>query len=192
MSLYWLMASSTVCFFEAVLQLKGDDGQAVDEESQIQGQLGVVVAIAQLAGYGEPVQTIERFGRIVARRRRAVEQVDLVRAVLDTVAQNCGGAPLGDLPLEPGQEFAPGDVVVAEVEGGGGLRLCGVQKLRKLDDVHAVLTVVVVGVAVGPAHTIFSGSFSHREGLGSAGGLSGQVGADEAFEALFGGVGGHV
>ncbi len=37
-------------FGEAVLEFKGDDRQAVDEQAQVQCQLGFIAAVAQLAG----------------------------------------------------------------------------------------------------------------------------------------------
>ena len=42
-------------FGEAVLQLKGGDRQAVDEEAQVEGELRLVAAVAKLAGDAETV-----------------------------------------------------------------------------------------------------------------------------------------
>ena len=62
----------------------------------------------------------------------------------------------------------------------------------ELDEIHAVPTVVVPTVARRPAEDAVSGS---GLGDGAAGwriaGVAGQCLADQAFEALFGVVGGH-
>ena len=52
---------------EAVLQLEGDHRQAVDEEAQIEGELGLVAAVAQLAGDAEAVGPVALLGLGVAR-----------------------------------------------------------------------------------------------------------------------------
>ena len=91
-------------------------------------------------------------GRLrVARRRRAVEEVEVVRPVLDAVAQHVDRAALGDLALQPRQELAPRRAVLAEVERLGRLRLRRPQERRELREVDAVLAVVVLGRAADPA-----------------------------------------
>ena len=69
----------------------------------------------------------------VARRRRAVEQVDVVRAVLDALAQHVDDAALGDLALEPREELAPRRAVVVEVERVDQLRLRRQQEAASCD-----------------------------------------------------------
>ena len=92
---------------QAVLQLEGGDGQAVDEEAQVEGQGVLVAAVAQLPGDAEAVLPVA-LGRLrVAGGRRAVEEVELVRPVLDPAPQHIDDAALRDLPLQPGQELAP-------------------------------------------------------------------------------------
>ena len=91
---------------QAVLELEGEHRQAVDEQPDVQRPLGLVAAVAQLPADGEAV-VLEAFpGRLVARRRRAVEQVQVVRSVPDAVAQHVDGAALGYLALQPRQELA--------------------------------------------------------------------------------------
>ena len=91
---------------EAVLQLEGEDRQAVDEQPDVERPLGFVAAVAKLAGDGEAVlpEALLRF-RVVGRGG-AVEQVEVVSPVPDAVAQHVDGAALADLTLEPGQEPA--------------------------------------------------------------------------------------
>ena len=101
---------------QAVLQLEGGDGQAVDEQAQVQGKLGLVQAVAELSRHAEAVLPVPRFGLLVTRRRRAVHQVDLVRPVLDALAEHVDGPALGDFPLQPGQEDAPRRAVPAQVQ----------------------------------------------------------------------------
>ena len=97
---------------EAVLELEGEHRQAVDEQPEVQRPLRLVAAVAQLAADGEAVE-LEAFpGRLVAGRRRAVKQVQVVRSVLEAVAQHVDGAALGYLALQPRQKFALRDAVL--------------------------------------------------------------------------------
>ena len=84
---------------QAVLQLEGGDGQAVDEQAQVQGKLGLITAVAELPRHAEAVLPVLDPGLLVPRRRRAVHQVDLVRAVLDALAEHVDGPSPGDFPL---------------------------------------------------------------------------------------------
>ena len=86
---------------EVVLQFKGEDGQPVDEEHDVQRPLGVFAAVAQLARDGEAVPFEALPSRFVAFRGGAVEQLEIVGAVADAVAQHVDGAPLVDLALQP-------------------------------------------------------------------------------------------
>src|SRR5947208_6747553 len=132
---------------EAVLELEGCDRQAVDEEAEVEGPLGLVPAVAQLARHAEAVGREALGRRGVAGRGRSVEEVDVVRPMLDTVAQDVDRAALADLALEPREELPPGGTVVAQVERLGRLRLRRAQESREVRKVHAVLPVVVGGIA---------------------------------------------
>ena len=110
-----------------------------------------------------------------------------MRTVSDAVAEDVDSAAFGDLALKTGKEFAAGGTVFGETEGRGGFGLGGVQKGSKLDQVDAVFTVVVVGVAAGPADaTVAGGWFPNGASGGRVAGIAGQGLADEAFEAAFG------
>ena len=84
---------------EAVFELHRRNGEAVDEDGQVQGQLLVVVAVAQLAGYGEPVEPVEFCSLGVPRGRRPVEEGDAVLLVLDSLSQDVNYAPAVYLAL---------------------------------------------------------------------------------------------
>ena len=129
---------------QAVLQLEGGDRQAVDEEAQVERELRLVAAVAELARDAEAVGGVALLGLRVARRWRAVEEVEVVRPVLDAVAQHVDGAALADLALQAGQELAPCRAVLAEVERLGRLGLRLPQEGGELRQVHAVLAVVVL------------------------------------------------
>jgi len=86
-------------FRQAVLQLEGEDRQPVDEERDVQRALGLVAAVAQLPGHGEPVLVEPLAGRLVTLRGTAVEELEVVRAVADPVAQHVDRAALADLTL---------------------------------------------------------------------------------------------
>ena len=109
---------------QAVLQLEGGHGQAVDEQAEVQGKLGLVAAVTELSGHAEPVLTVQDLGLLVLWRRRAVHQVELVRPVPDAIAQHVDGSSLRDLSLQTGQEPAARRAVQVEVQrfGNFGLR----------------------------------------------------------------------
>src|SRR6266542_3400233 len=75
----------SVC--QAVLQFERGNGQAVDEQAEVEGKLGVVLAVTQLAGDAEDVCGEALGGLGVARRRGAVEEVHRGWTVFDTLAQ---------------------------------------------------------------------------------------------------------
>ena len=104
-------------FGQPVLELEGGHRQAVDEEAQVQGELGLVLAVAQLPGDAEDVGRKAFLGLDVAGRGRAVEQVQAHRPVLDPVAQHVDDAALGDLALEPVEELRPPGAVLGQVQG---------------------------------------------------------------------------
>ena len=177
---------------EAVLQLEGGQGQAVDEQRQVEGAPGLVVAVVELPGDAEAVRGVLLHGLRVVRRRRAVEQLDVVPLVLEAVPQHVDGAVLADLPLEPGQELAPGRAVGLQLEGLGDLRLSGHEEAPELHQVYAVARVVVPRATQQPPRAAGHRSRSLRrlvlrhQGLRAAG-----HGADDGgFEAVFAGVGG--
>ena len=43
---------------QAVLQFESDDGQAVDEEAQVQGKLGLIATVTKLPRHAKPVLAI--------------------------------------------------------------------------------------------------------------------------------------
>ena len=177
---------------EPVLQLEREDGEPVDEEPDVERALGVVPAVPKLAGNAELVLEEAPLGRLVLGGGRAVEEVEVVGAVLDPVAQDVDGAALADLALEAGEKLAARGAVLVEPESGGSVRLGGVKESAKLDQVDAVLAVVVVMVAGGPADAAVRGRTfpDGATGWGIAG-VAGQGLADEPFEAAFGEVGRH-
>ena len=177
---------------EVVLELEGDDRQAVDEERDVERPLRLVPAVAKLPGDGEAVPLEAVPGLLVARRRRAVEEIEVVRAVLDTVAQHLDRAPLGNLALPPRQELAPSRTVLLQRQRLGRLRLGVAQEVGKLDEVDAPLAVVIEVAAAVPAHPAVAGRrFGHGVRRWWLAGMAGEGGADEAFEPALGGVRGH-
>ena len=176
---------------EAVLQLEGEDRQAVDEQPDVERPLGFVAAVAKLPGDREAVlfEALLRF-RVVGRRG-AVEQVEVVGPVPDAVAQHVDGAALADLPLEPGQEPAARGAGLGQIEGLRCFGLGRVEKGGELSEIDAVFAVVVVEVAAGPTDSAVAGRGLARGGSRKGvAGMAGQGCADEALEAALGGVGG--
>ncbi len=96
---------------EAVLQLEGGDGQAVDEQAQVERAARLVHAVGELARDREAVLGVQRLGLGVARRRRAVEQIEVHRPVVHALAQHIDDAALADLGGEAGEELEAVDVL---------------------------------------------------------------------------------
>ena len=177
---------------EVVLQLEGDHRQAVDEQRDVERPLRLVAAVAQLPRHREAVLREPFPRRRVPGRRRAVEQVQVVRAVPHAAAQHVDHAALRDLALQPGQELPPRRSVRVRRQRLGRRRLGGAQERRELDPVHAELAVVVAEAAAAPAHAAVSGARLRRPAfLRRLARMAGQHRADETFETAFGGVGGH-
>ena len=177
---------------EAVLELEGEDRKAVDEQPDVQRALRVVPAVAKLARHGEAVLPKAPPGLLVVGRGRTVEEVEVVGAVPDAVAQDVDGAALGDLALQAGEELAAGGTVLVEAKGGGSVGLGCFEERLELDQVDAVLAVVVVMIAGGPADAaVAEGRFADGPARRGVARVAGQGLADEAFEAAFGQVGGH-
>ena len=91
---------------QAVLQLEGRDGQAVDEQAQVQRAPALVGAVGQLARDRKAVLHMQRRCLGIALRRRAVEQVEVAGGmVFDALAQHVDDAALADLGRQPAQEL---------------------------------------------------------------------------------------
>ena len=177
---------------EGVLQLEGEDRQAVDEEADVQRPLCFIAAVAKLPGDGEAV-LLEAFpGLLVAGRGGAVEQLQVERAMLDAVAQHLDGAPLRNLALQPRQELAPRRPVLIQCQSLGGLRLGVMQEGGELGEIDAILAVVVAMVAGAPADpAIGSARLDERACRRRIAGMAGERRADQALEALLARIGRH-
>ena len=94
--------------------------------------------------------------------------------------------------METGEKLAARRAVLVEAEGGSGRRLGGVEESTELDQVDAVLSVVVVMVAGRPADAaVRGGTFTYGATGWRIAGVAAESFADEAFEAAFGEVGAH-
>ena len=146
---------------QVVLELEGDNRQAVDEEPDVERPLGLFPAVAKLPGDGEAVEFEALPGLFVVGGGRAVEEVQFMSAVLDAVTEHVDGAAPGDLTLQPGQEAAAGRTVFMEGERFSDFRLGCVQENRELDQIDAVFALVVVRVAATPTDpAVCGGGFS--------------------------------
>ena len=99
-----------------VLQLGGDDRQAVEADDQVDRVL-VCEAVVELAGDGEAVRLVEGLGcRVHAVGRGEVGEVELLAVALEAVAQDV--------------ERAAGGEGAEQVVEDGGLGLCTEQALE--------------------------------------------------------------
>ena len=94
--------------------------------------MGLVTAVTELAGDGESVLAMSLGGLEVARRRGAVEEINVMRAVLDAVAKNVDHASLGDLALKASEELLASRTGVPQVKGVDEVGLRGIQECGKL------------------------------------------------------------
>ena len=178
---------------EAVLQLERGDRQAVDEQAEVERPLRLVAAVAKLARDREAVLRVAFSGRRVAGRRCAVEEFDVMRPVLDPIAEHVDDTTLANLALEAGQELAPRRTPFVERQRLGGLRLRGLQECLDLDPIDTELTVVVVGCAADPARSVFAARHFRDVAFSRwIARMTGERRADQPFEAPFAGVSRHV
>ena len=114
---------------------------------------------------------------------RAVEEFEVVGAVLDSVPEYVDGAALVDLALEAGEELAAGGAVLAEAESGGGVGSGGLEEGAELNEVDAVFAVIVVVVAGRPADAaVAGGRLADGATRWRLAWIAGQRLADQAFE----------
>jgi hypothetical protein len=81
---------------EVVLELKRGQRQAVDEQGQIEDAAALVAAVGELAGEAEAVLGEPLSGAGIARGGGAVEELDLVGAMANALAQHLHQAALAD------------------------------------------------------------------------------------------------
>ena len=89
---------------EAVLQLEGENRQAVDEQPDVQGPLRLVAAVAKLPADREAVLLKPLLRLRVVGRRCAEEEDQTMHFVPDAIPQHVDGAAPADLALQPGEE----------------------------------------------------------------------------------------
>ena len=75
-SLYCCSASATVCFVSWFFSSKVATGRPLMNSARSRDMPGLFVTVVQLAGYGEPVQRVERPRPLIPRRRGLVEERD--------------------------------------------------------------------------------------------------------------------
>ena len=132
-------------FCEAVLQFERGDRKAIDEDTQIQCELGLVPTVAKLAGHTESVGGEERDGLLVAGRRCAVEKCQVVLLVFQSVAEQVDHAASGDLALQSRKNFRRRRVLV---DSSAQLHPSAWQtEMFVVGQNHRIFTVVVLGIA---------------------------------------------
>ena len=134
---------------EAVLQLEGGDGQAVDEQAQVERAARLVHAVGELTRDREAVLGVQSLGLGVARRRRAVEKIEVHRPVLHALAQHIDDAAFADLGREAGEELQAVDVlgVIGHRQLLERLGLGSAQEGEELGHIERLGAVVVLRAA---------------------------------------------
>ena len=114
-------------------------------------------------------------------------------AVLDAVPQHVDGPATGDLSRQLREKLAPRRSVLGELQRFGRLGLGCAKKCGELDEIDAVLSVVVVEIAAAPAAATVAGQgFRYGASIGRLAGMACQPRGDEALDPPFGCVRGHV
>ena len=162
-------------------------GQAVDEETEVESELGLVPAVPELAGHAEAIAREEFDGLLVVRRGCAVEEVDLMGPCLTPLRRTSIDAALRDLALQPREKAAPRRPVVASDSVSSRSFCVAMSEAAQLDEIDAVVAVVVLRVAEQPASTAgdrdrgLGGGVLWREEIG----MPGHRTDDQVFEAAF-------
>jgi len=130
-------------FGESVLELERDNRQAIDEEAEVEGQPGLVLAVLELPGYREDIFQPEFLGPCVSRRGSTIEQGDRCRAMLDTFPQHIDDPAFGNLALEPGKELIPLRTFIADAELFHNFRLGILKECKELYKIDRVIPVIV-------------------------------------------------
>ena len=136
---------------QVVLQLEREHRKPVDEGHEVERELCLILAVAELPRDGEAVEREALRGGRVPGAGRPVEEIDVVLTVLEAGAQHVDRAAPCDLALQPREEASPCRAVVREVERLRDFRLGRLEKRGELDEVDRVLAVVVVWATFDPA-----------------------------------------
>ena len=129
---------------ERVLELGREDGDAVQEEREVDALLGLL-AEAELADDGEEVGPVQALQFLVEPARRPeVRQPELAARVLDAVSQHVERSPPGDLARQPAQEALLHVSPVVLLELLPLLRLGGHEEVKNVGPNEAEPTVVVL------------------------------------------------
>jgi len=138
---------------EVVFELEGSDGETVDEQGEIEGELRLVDGVAELAGDGEAVRLVIGEGAVVPGGGRAVEEVDVGGGlVADALAEDVDDAAPGDLAPDAGEEGDSAWAWGGEVEPLDDVGLGAGEEGEELSGVEGVVTVVVGGGAEDVTH----------------------------------------
>ena len=135
-----------VLFGELVFQLEGDHRQAIDENAQVQRQLGCVGGEVQLARDAEYVLGMQLRGGGVVHAGRHVEQHKAGRVDLYAPAQHIDDAALGDLIAHTGEKLRTLERLGFQLQLFHGVRLRVLQKAEEAHGVQGVFHVVVMAV----------------------------------------------
>ena len=175
---------------QVVLQLEREHRKPVDERHEVERELRLILAVAELPGDGEPVECEALRGARVPWAGRPVEQVEVVLAMLEAGAQHVDRAAPCDLALQPREEVSPRRAVVREVERFRDLALGRLEEHRELDEVDRIRAVVVVWAAFDPAPlAIRTGGLGYATADGRCHARHRRD--NQAFEAKLARIGGH-
>ena len=132
--------------------------------------------------------------RLEAHDGDAEEITTAGRTTLDQWANEWGEKLKGmeELRSEEGTQYAALRAIRIEAEGLGGVGLGGAEEGGELDEVDAVLAVVVLRVSADPTGVVAGRALVEGALLRRVAGRARQRGADEALQPLLAHVAGHV
>ena len=183
---------------ERILELGREDGDAIQEEREIDALLRLL-AEAELADDGEEVGPVQALQFLVEPARRAeVRQPELAARVLNPVSQHVERPPPGDLARQPPEEarLHVGSVVLLQLLPL--LRLGGQEEVMNVGPNEAEPTVVVLRMtsSVAAWHrlgAVCRRGFPHGRGVVRAriGPVPQQRALNHGLEGPFGYLGAH-
>jgi hypothetical protein len=130
---------------ELVLELEGRYREPIDEEREVKRELRIVLAVLKLPGDAEQVRFPSLHRLLIARRRGAIEELDLCWTVSDSLSEDVHDSPFCDFALQPIEELESARTIASESQLLERFWLGFLDELQKVGDVDGVVSVEVLG-----------------------------------------------
>ena len=143
---------------QVVLEFERDDGQAVDEERDVERPLRLVAAVAKLPGDAEPVPLEAFTCPLVARRGCPVEEIRVIYAMGHALAQHVDNTPLRyPPPASSARNLRRVGPSSFRARASATSRLGRAHEGGELGQINTILALVVEIAAARPANAAVAG-----------------------------------